>query len=103
MNKIITREVTFKELTDQERDLMAQGFQMHMENEGIMEGRSVRDCYELLEVANPVITFYRKPGNDNEYFEFDVSKNQFLENLMHRELDRVKKINDGPFKKRSDS
>jgi|GEM_PF-6552171 len=87
MSEVITREAHWDELTQSEREALAEGFQDHLGARGLLPKEiSVREVYELCEKTRVHITFFVKDGH--EQFRLSLDKNKAFSVMLHKFIDK---------------
>lgn len=86
--QIITREASWQQLTDHERELLAQGLQKHLiEQQLLPPDISVREVFQMCEASDVFITFFRENGQ--EKFKMKMDKNKALLQNLNASIDRL--------------
>jgi hypothetical protein len=86
--EIITREASWSQLTDKEREGLAEGFHTHLKTQSIIPPEmTTREVYQLCEDAEIHITFFRRYGKDQ--FRLSVDKNKAFQITLNQMIDKI--------------
>jgi len=77
---IITKETTFNQLPEKQREGLAKGFKIHMAKFADIEDLTVRDIFNLLATANAKVIFFRRNGRDQ--FKLQINQKRFLMDFL---------------------
>lgn len=84
--EIITREAYWEQLTEKEREGLAEGFHAHLTLQGMLPPQiTVKEVYELCVKCRVHITFFIRDGR--EQFRLDINQNEALAHLLERFLE----------------
>lgn len=87
--RIITKETTFCQLSQQQKDAMAKGFHTHMGIQFDIQDLNVNDIYAMLIESDPKVIFHRKDGKDG--FSLQLNRRKFMANFLSDRMITIKK------------